>query len=421
MGLMSEGQQPVFLNTSVPFCAVTVGVQGSGKSHSVASIIENCTLQCSPVTNTTSPCATIIFHYDTDEANYCQAATLTRPDSPSLPAVTDLVVLVSPSYFYQRRKFYQHWPNCRVAPLLFRWREMTAGIIKSLMRVDSSREPPLYMSALLDLLRKLQKRESFPTFASFKEQITSLNLTSQQTGPLNLRLKLIESLMADSDENRELLEGQVALVDVCRSGTVVICDLTDPMMTAAEARAVFDVLVERFRIIPMSCGKVVVFDEAHKYMSDSADDLAQTIVELVRQMRHHGMRIIISSQSPMTLPDEIFELVSICLMHKFHSRDWFTKLKLKLPLQDAAFDRILAQTTGEAVVFCSQWDSAKLNARNSLGHGVHSVAIRPRITCDGGQSKLAAPHQLQPEEVTQEDNAPPATTEEPLEEGQVRL
>ena len=38
----NSGTAPVFLNTREPFCVMTLGVQGSGKSHTTAVIAEAC-------------------------------------------------------------------------------------------------------------------------------------------------------------------------------------------------------------------------------------------------------------------------------------------------------------------------------------------------------------------------------------------
>ncbi|RKO84697.1 hypothetical protein BDK51DRAFT_27911, partial [Blyttiomyces helicus] len=105
----------VYLNTNAPFCLVAVGVQGAGKSHSISTVMENCLLHHPPVSRADTPCATIVFHYDTDQGNYCQAATLTSATSrlpPPGSVVGKLIVLVSPSFFRQRQRFYESWPNC---------------------------------------------------------------------------------------------------------------------------------------------------------------------------------------------------------------------------------------------------------------------------------------------------------------------
>ncbi|RKO89542.1 hypothetical protein BDK51DRAFT_17825, partial [Blyttiomyces helicus] len=358
----------IHLNTNAPFCLVAVGVQGAGKSHTVATVIENCTLNSPPVSVAAIPCSTLVFHFDTDEANCSQAAMLTSPNAA--------------------RARNPDRPNCEVLPLLFSWREMTAGGIKTLMGATSAKTTPLYMGAMLSLLRKLQKEDNFPTFAEFKDQIEELNLSSGQKAPLRQRLALIESFLNDSAENAGL-PTRTDLADVCKSGTVVVCDLTDPMLSAAEARGVFEIVLQRFKALQLGCGKLLVLDEAHKFLTHStaSDELGATIVELVRQMRHHGMRVVVSSQSPLTIPDELLELASICVMHSFYSKDWFKRLKRKMPLEDAAFERIMKLPTGNAVVFATRWKDFGSGAM-MLGRGVRELRIRERLTEDGGKSKI---------------------------------
>ncbi len=60
-----------------------------------------------------------------------------------------------------------------------------------------------------------------------------------------------------------------------------------------------------------------MFDEAHKYLTKN-DALGDVIVDTVRQMRHLGMRVVVSTQSPQVLPAELLELVTIAVLHRFH-------------------------------------------------------------------------------------------------------
>jgi hypothetical protein len=62
-----EDDELVYLNTKEPFCAVLIGVQGSGKSHSTACLIENCLLSAHETIDSPRPPCSLVFHYDTDE------------------------------------------------------------------------------------------------------------------------------------------------------------------------------------------------------------------------------------------------------------------------------------------------------------------------------------------------------------------
>ena len=103
--------------------------------------------------------------------------------------------------------------------------------------------------------------------------------------------------------------------------------------------------------------QLIVFDEAHKYLCGSSinDALSKTIVSTVRQMRHSGTRVVVSTQSPLTIPPELRELVTIASLHRFHSHDWFSFLKTKIPLRDEMFAQIMSLPTGHALMFSSTW------------------------------------------------------------------
>eukprot|EP00475_Leptophrys_vorax_P031911 TRINITY_DN4869_c0_g1_i1.p1 TRINITY_DN4869_c0_g1~~TRINITY_DN4869_c0_g1_i1.p1 ORF type:complete len:719 (-),score=214.20 TRINITY_DN4869_c0_g1_i1:116-2236(-) len=379
----------VYLNTKEPFCAVLVGVQGSGKSHSAACLIENCMIEAEGAISAAVPPCSLIFHYDTDESNFCEASTIIMPSkrieafASNIGEIGEIVVLVSPSFFHQRQEYYKGIPKIKVRPLLFRWEDLNANQLKSLMRINLDDEQPLYMGVLLDLLRKYQKQNKLPTFESFKSSLENQGFNQSQNAPLRQRIRLLESLLAGSDENSILLPGFEPFESIIAPGRLVIADLTDPMLSSDEANGVFEVLLSLFKTKSLKCGKLVVFDEAHKYMSGKgSDSLCSTIVEIVRQMRHHDIRVVVSSQNPKALQPELLELCSITLMHRFHSWDWYAFLQSKLPLDEEAFSDIIELETGQALVFSTKW------SREFKDHKkVRKMQMRARITADGGASR----------------------------------
>lgn len=379
-----------FLNTGEPFCAVVVGVQGSGKSHTTSCIIENCMLELEPVSKISKPISTLVFHYDSDPTNFCESSTLAIPflreqfDGVYYPYVKKLTILASPSFYKQRKEFYSGIANCQVIPLLFRWRDLNAHHLRSLMQLEIHENMPLYMGVLLDLLRSYQKKNVLPTFASFKAEIEKLKFSSSQTGPLNQRMRLIESFLYESPENADISEHFLNPLELFQDGSLVIADLTDPMLSPGEANGIFQVLLSIFRTIQSP--KLVVLDEAHKYLANSmSDGLTVSVLEVIRQMRHYGMRIVISSQNPKGLPEEILELCSVAILHRFHSIDWFNYLKRKLPLADSDLEEIFSVPPGSALVFSSRWERNLSQSSNDCA--IKRVKIRRRFTVDAGISR----------------------------------
>ena len=130
-------------------------------------------------------------------------------------------------------------------------------------------------------------------------------------------------------------------------------------------------------------------DEAHKFMDGaSKDGLSAAIVNCARLMRHDGMRLIISTQSPKVLAPELLELVTVAVMHRFHSSDWFSYLESKLPLLPPSFHRIMDLSPGQALVFTSTHmiPTPPNSHDEKYGRNVFFVQIRRRVTADIGQS-----------------------------------
>ena len=389
--------EAVYFNTHVPFCFVTVGVQGAGKSHTSSCVLESCLVPFEPsnIVKLNSPMTSMVLHYDQNTSSICEAAGLLSPN-PFIQSKMNLVghnvnavpkdkavILVSPAFYKQRKKFYGDY--CSVKPLLFRWRSLTADHIKRIMRIENG-ENQLYVASFLNLLREYQKQAVVPEFADFMGQVRKVCSASSQKGPLDQRIALLESVVAESPQNATLVGDSLDLMSASKQGIqFIIADLTDPLLSKEEANGLFQVLTEQFRTLPTKGGKVLCLDEAHKYMDGvKADGLSEAIVNAARLMRHDGMRLVVSTQSPKALAPELLELVTIACLHHFHSPDWWSYLQSKLPLNQDAFERILSLNSGEAVAFAT---SHNLSVYNSEGSHCLPIRIRPRITEDLGSSR----------------------------------
>jgi len=180
----------VFMNTTDPFCAVCIGVQGAGKSHSMNVILENCMLNTvqtngRTIVSSPQPMCGLVLHYDQSESNCCESVGLNAPATPlallSELKVPRLVVLVSPTYYIQRKAFYGD--TCEVIPLLFDWDTLTATQLKKLMRLTDS-DAQLYVSVILNKLREYQRKNKIPSFEDFLKEVMLLCDVRGQSAPL---------------------------------------------------------------------------------------------------------------------------------------------------------------------------------------------------------------------------------------------
>ena len=262
---------PVTLNTHEPFVMVALGVQGGGKSHTLATVLESCLLPLAhggaQVVQLAAPMSALVLHYDSSESSLCEATGLATP-SPALaralgrageppPAVPreKIVVLVSPSFYAQRKLFYGG--GFTVRPLLFRWASLTADHIKRIMRI-SEKDSQLYVATMLNMLRQYQRAGVIPRWDVFIAQIREACSVKGQSGPLDQRIALLESLVRESAVNASIAGDAADLASATAPGTLVIVDLTDPLLSSGEANGVFQVLVEQYRALPIRGGKVCV-------------------------------------------------------------------------------------------------------------------------------------------------------------------
>ena len=200
-------------------------------------------------------------------------------------------------------------------------------------------------------------------------------------------------------------------------------------------------------------GRVVALDEAHKYMTDSAEcqTLTESLLSIIRLQRHLGARVIISTQEPTVSP-KLLDLCSTTIVHRFTSPEWLQTLKKHLagasswaiaqgraralsgsekessqdgPGKESSlaaqdpntqmdlFSRIVNLKAGEALLFAPtavvdvrNVDSGPVSATSDdactanggvslkkeivqLGNGILKVRVRRRVTQDGGQSIMA--------------------------------
>jgi DNA helicase HerA-like ATPase len=166
-------------------------------------------------------------------------------------------------------------------------------------------------------------------------------------------------------------------------GRLLIVDLRDELIEQDEALALFMVLLNRFAQVETSEGrsfnKLIVFDEAHKYMNDAR--LTTAIVATIREMRHRGTSVVIASQNPPSVPREVIELSQIVFAHEFSSPTWLDHIKkVKTAFSDLVPSNLARLVPGQAYV----WTSGNERFRKP-----QRMVVRPRTTRHGGATRRA--------------------------------
>ena len=261
----------IFLNVNAPWSAFICGSQGSGKSHSLSCMLENCLLSDPRLGSLPKPLTALVFHYDPFTSAVggqpCEAAYLCSSG-------IEVKVLVSPSNLRRMNSLYTNIGGesagalrPKVEPLILDQKYLNTERLLSLMAAETTEgSVPLYMQAVIQVLRKLardpQSRQGI-NYAAFKTEILSKNLTPNQSSPLQLRLDLLESFIAVPkawDEARSSKGNDWTP----SAGRLTIVDLSCPFIDTDTACSLFDICVGIFLEQSMEIGRIIALDEAHK-------------------------------------------------------------------------------------------------------------------------------------------------------------
>ena len=230
----------------------------------------------------------------------------------------------------------------------------------------------MYLRQVNLIMRKLRDQL---TLAGLLDGVESSALSEHLKDLANTRLQFAAEYI---DDTRQLSE-------VIRPGRLVIVDLRDAFIEKDEALGLFVVLLQIFAEATYegySFNKLVVFDEAHKYIENS--DLVAGLIEVVREMRHKGTSIMVASQDPPSVPVSLIELSSQIILHKFNSPAWLKHMqRANAALDSLTPEKMSRLGPGEAYV----WSSKATD--DSFTMGAMRMRCRPRVTQHGGSTKTA--------------------------------
>ena len=124
--------------------------------------------------------------------------------------------------------------------------------------------------------------------------------------------------------------------------------------------------------------------------------LTESLLTVVRQQRHYGARVIISTQEP-TISPRLMDLCSVIIIHRFSSPDWFSIVQKHVSIAEtdkAGLENLFARITnlrvGEALLFAPSAiitrPEESSEVLTKLSSNLVKAKIRRRLTWDGGKS-----------------------------------
>jgi len=201
---MSSKQDPrIFFNIAAPSSTFICGSQGSGKSHTLSCLLENCPIP-SEARTLPQPLTGLVFHYDTFIADGggspCEAAFLSSDldikvrvlCSPTNFRTSQVCLLTlgavrTPTLTSLQRTY--HALNVVIEPLRIGQDDLNTKRKLDLMAVSHGEGPMLlYMHAVYRILRemRIEQQETGASFsyANFKSRVAKSAMTPAQLSPL---------------------------------------------------------------------------------------------------------------------------------------------------------------------------------------------------------------------------------------------
>ncbi|KAK2040595.1 hypothetical protein LZ31DRAFT_603743 [Colletotrichum somersetense] len=421
-GVTSLAETRLFHNVACPSSVFICGSQGSGKSNTLACLLENCLIP-SQLGQLPHPLTGIVFHYDSFVSDSgglpCEAAFIASHGQASVR------ILCAPTNVRTIRKIYSGIQNVTIKPLMLSDDDLNTRRMNDLMAVGEGGSKPLYLHVVNRILRDMRMKQQLAgngfSYAEFRKRLGLEDLTPGQLNPLNQRLDTLESFMVEKTAGSK--NGPIDWRP--KSGQLTVVDLSCPCVTAELACSLFNICLSLFLEQKTSIGRVVALDEAHKYMKESEESqtLTNALLETIRLQRHLGVRVLISTQEP-TVSTKLLDLCSMTVVHRFTSPDWLRTLGKHLagissmsvtatdeedeiqavslvpvggkdPMMDV-FSMIVSLHTGQALVFSPSTVLAlhekgvnEPAVLQRLAHRALRVVVRSRLTRDGGGTVMA--------------------------------
>lgn len=356
------------------------GVQGGGKSYTLGAIAEMASLPIPGINVLPNPLATIIFHYSPTQDYRPEFTSMVAPNreegqvkalreryGAEPQALADVLLLTPQDKLAARMAEY---PDIEVRPLKFAAAELQSSHWRFLMGAVGNQST--YIRQLNQIMKANRDALSLDVI---RVGIDKSRLADHVKELAHQRMDLAAGYIDDT----------VKLGELIHPGRLVIVDLRDEFIEKDEALGLFVVLLQLFAEVQYKgrkFNKLVIFDEAHKYI-DSAE-LVDGLVEVVREMRHKGTSIMVASQDPPSVPVSLIELSSQIILHKFNSPAWLKHIqKANAALSALTPERLAHLTPGEAYVWSSKASD------ESFSKGAIKVRCRPRVTQHGGATKTA--------------------------------
>jgi hypothetical protein len=375
VGNMVSTSEQVALDLDNPKAIGVFGYMGSGKSYLLGTLVESALMRIPGINSLPAPLAVVIFNYRRHSADRFELSSLAHPNpnrddrarleqmyQASPRAVEDIHILCLPGQLTPERV--AEYGGLPASELYFD--PSTLGVEDWELLMGEPGSNAVFARVIRNTLMDLQAAGDVSLESLERQIANTLNRSSQSAA--QLRLDFIRRYLS--------AERGLRFGEILRPGRAVIFDLRQPLFNKDDALRFFLVCSNHISRVQGGFNKLVVFDEAHEYMSEA---FGEKIEARIRLMRHEGTSYVFATQDVGSIPLQIRRFITTRFAFSLGTRDNINDLMrfapefADLPLQQLAPGTCYVQSIPS---------QRNLFARPRL------VQVRPRVTQHGGTSRI---------------------------------
>jgi hypothetical protein len=375
VGRLPAGGELIALDLDHPKTLGIFGYMGSGKSYLLGNIVESALVSIPGINSLPAPLAVVIFNYRRNAADRFELASLAYPnDDPadverlaseyhaSPVSTPDAHVLCLPGELRPARL--QEYAPLGATELFFDPSTLDVEDWELLMGEPGSDAvfARTIRSTLMDM-----RTSGEVTLEQFDSQVAA-RLTGQSRSAARLRFDFVRRYISE--------DRGVDFAELVRPGRALIVDLRQPLFNKDDALRFFLVCANQISRIQGRFNKMLVFDEAHEYLSEA---FGERMESRIRQMRHEGTSYVFATQDVGSIPSGISRFMTTRFVFNVGTRENVQDLEAVAP-EFRGF-RLLDMRPGHCFVQAN-------TSTQGLFAKPREVKVRPRVTRHGGGSRI---------------------------------
>jgi hypothetical protein len=375
VGKLASGGDTVAIDLDHPKTIGIFGYMGSGKSYLLGTLIESALVQIPGINLLPAPLAVVIFNYRRNASDRFELASLAVPNNDPTDvarlaaeygaqplAIPDIRVLCLPGELRPPRR--REYGSLTATELYFAPAALDVEDWELLMGEPGS--DAVFARTIRAILGDLRLAGDISLDALDRE-VTS-RLTAQSRNAAKLRIDFVRRYISS---NRG-----ADFADLIRPGRALIVDLRQPLFNKDDALRFFLVCANQISRVQGRFNKLIVFDEAHEYLSEA---FGERMEARIRLMRHEGTSYVFATQDVASIPTGVSRFLTTRFVFNLGTRENVHDLEQVAP--DFRGMRLLDLRPGQCLLQAN-------SSLNGFFQRPREILVRPRVTLHGGVSQI---------------------------------